>query len=122
MRKLTGKKIEVDSAGTSDYHIGSQPDERMIATALNHDVDISNLRARQFQSDDFDLFDVIFVMDSSNYINIISLARNDNDKKKVKMILKNGSVPDPYYDSNDGFEYVYHLLHEACQKILKSIE
>ena len=94
----------------------------MIATAFEHGIDISNLRARQFQYDDFDSFDLIFAMDSSNYRNIISLAKNDNDKQKVKMILENSNVPDPYYGGNEGFEHVYQLLHEACQNFLDNIE
>ena len=57
MRNLGGKKVEVDSAGTASYHIGFQPDKRMIATAFDHGIDISNLRARQFQYDDFNSFD-----------------------------------------------------------------
>ena len=122
MRNLGEKKIEVDSAGTADYHIGSQPDKRMIATAFEHGIDISNMSARQFQSDDFDSFDVIFAMDSSNYRNIISLAKNDNDRQKVKMMLENGNVPDPYYGRDKGFEQVYQLLHKACQNFLDSIE
>ena len=122
MQNLGGNKIEVDSAGTSDYHIGSQPDKRMIATAFDHGIDISRLRARQFKSDDFDSFDVIFAMDSSNYRHIISLAKDDNDKQKVKMILENGNVPDPYYGGDEGFEHVYELLHKACQNFLDNIE
>ena len=122
MRNLGGKKVEVDSAGTANYHIGLQPDKRMIATAFDHGIDISNLRARQFQYDDFNSFDLIFAMDSSNYRNIISLAKNDNDKQKVKMILDNSNVPDPYYGDNEGFEHVYQLLHEACQNFLDNIE
>ena len=122
MRNLGGKKVEVDSAGTASYHIGLQPDKRMIATAFDHGIDISNLRARQFQYDDFNSFDLIFAMDSSNYRNIISLAKNDNDKQKVKMILDNSNVPDPYYGDNEGFEHVYRLLHEACQNFLDNIE
>ena len=121
MRKLGGDKIEVDSAGTAGYHIGSQPDKRMIATAFEHGIDISNLTARQFQADDFDLFDVIFAMDSSNYRDIISLAKNDIDKQKVKMMLENGYVPDPYYGGDEGFEHVYQLLHESCRKFLENI-
>ena len=122
MRNLGGKKVEVDSAGTASYHIGLQPDKRMIATAFDHGIDISNLRARQFQYDDFNSFDLIFAMDSSNYRNIISLAKNDNDKQKVKMILDNSNVPDPYYGDNEGFEHVYQLLHKACQNFLDNIE
>ena len=122
MRKLGGKKVEVDSAGTANYHIGLQPDKRMIAKAFEHGIDISNFRARQFHSDDFNSFDLIFAMDSSNYQNIISLAKDDNDKQKVKMMLENGNVPDPYYGGNEGFEHVYQLLHEACQNFLDNIE
>ena len=122
MRKLGGKKVEVDSAGTANYHIGLQPDKRMIAKAFEHGIDISNLRARQFHSDDFNSFDLIFAMDSSNYQNIISLAKHENDKEKVKMILDNINVPDPYYGGVEGFEHVYQLLNEACQNILDNIE
>ncbi len=122
MRNLGRNRIKVDSAGTAAYHIGSQPDKRMIATAFEHGIDISNLIARQFQSEDFDSFDVIFTMDSSNYRNIISLAKNDNDRQKVKMILENGNVPDPYYSRDKDFEQVYQLLHKACQNFLDSIE
>ena len=122
MRNLGGNKVEVDSAGTSGYHIGSQPDKRMISTAFEHGIDISNLSARQFHSDDFDSFDVIFAMDSSNYQNIISLAKDDNDKQKVKMMLENGNIPDPYYGGDEGFEHVYQLLHKACQKFLNNLE
>ena len=122
MRNLGGNKVEVDSAGTSGYHIGYQPDRRMISTAFEHGIDISNLSARQFHSDDFDSFDVIFAMDSSNYQNIISLAKDDNDKQKVKMMLENGNIPDPYYGGDEGFEHVYQLLHKACQKFLNNLE
>jgi len=122
MRNLGGNRVKVDSAGTAGYHIGSQPDKRMIATAFEHGIDISNLSARQFQYDDFDSFDVIFAMDSSNYRNIISLAKNNNDRQKVKMMLENGNVPDPYYGGDKGFEHVYQLLHKACQNFLDSIE
>ena len=122
MRKLGGNKVKVDSAGTAGYHIGSKPDKRMITTAFEHGIDISNLRARQFQSDDFDSFDVIFTMDSSNYRNIISLTKDNNYKEKVKMMLENGNVPDPYYGGDEGFEHVYQLLLKACQNFLDSIE
>lgn len=122
MRKLGGNKVEVDSAGTADYHIGSQPDKRMIAKAFEHEINISNLSARQFQYNDFDSFDVIFAMDSSNYRNIISLTKDDSNKQKVKMMLEIGNIPDPYYGGHEGFEHVYQLLYGACQNFLDSIE
>lgn len=122
MRAIGGDKVDVDSAGTAGYHIGSNPDRRMITTAFEHNIDISNLKARQFKASDFDNFDVIFAMDSSNYSNIIALARNENDIKKVRMMLPEGDVPDPYYGGDAGFEHVYQLLHEACQNFIDNIE
>src|ERR1035437_10893434 len=79
--------IYIDSAGTGNSHIGEHPDNRSIVNAKKHGIDISKLKARQFQVDDFDKFDIIFAMDSSNYSDIISFARNEKDKHKVEMIL-----------------------------------
>ena len=113
----------VDSAGTANYHVGSKPDNRSIAVAKKYGLDISNLKGRQFTVSDFDAFDFIYVMDASNYQNVIKLARNNDDKNKVRMILNevhpdmNYDVPDPYYGGNDGFETVYNMLDEACTEI-----
>lgn len=117
----------VDSAGTGNYHIGSKPDNRSIAVAKKYGLDILNLKGRQFTISDFDLFDYIYVMDESNYQNVIKLARNNHDKSKVNMILNeiypnmNYDVPDPYYGGNDGFETVYKMLDEACTIISKKL-
>jgi protein-tyrosine phosphatase len=119
--------VEVDSAGTSSYHIGDNPDPRTIANALKHGVDIRNLAARQFTIQDFDDFDKIFVMDQSNYNNVIGLSRNEEDKKKVQMILNiihpelNLPVPDPYFGGEQGFENVFQLLDEASEGIVNGI-
>lgn len=120
-------EIEVDSAGTSNYHIGECPDIRTIRNARNHKIDLSKLKARQFTVKDFDSFDVIMVMDASNYSDVISLARNENDKKKVELILNrvypnaNMSVPDPYFGGEDGFENVFTILNNACEVIVNSL-
>ena len=125
--KLPRDKFIVDSAGTSNYHIGSPPDKRSVAVARKYGLDISNLKGRQFSVADFDDFDYIYVMDESNYNNVISLARNEKDKVKVKFILnevypnQNYSVPDPYYGGDDGFVNVYKMLDEACSIIAKSL-
>lgn len=117
----------VDSAGTANYHTGNPPDKRSIAVAKKYSLDISNLRGRQFEVSDFDVFDFIYVMDDSNYNNVIHLARNEVDIKKVKFILnevypnQNYNVPDPYYGGNDGFENVYKMLDEACEIIAKDL-
>ena len=125
--KLPKDKFVVDSAGTSNYHIGSPPDRRSIAVAKKYGLDISYLKGRQFSSKDFDQFDLIYVMDESNYNNVIYLARNESDKQKVKYILneiypnQNYGVPDPYYGGTEGFENVYKMLDEACSNIAESL-
>ena len=124
--KLDANFFSVDSAGTAAYHIGELPDLRSIAVAKKHGVDISNQRARKFDIKDFIEFDIIYAMDKENYQNICSLAKNNTELQKVKMILdevklsQNLSVPDPYYGGDDGFQNVYQLLDEACEKISKN--
>ena len=123
--KVKGKEIFVDSAGTSSYHIGEHPDPRSIAIAHQNQIDISQQRARQFTSTDFDNFDTIFVMDQSNFKNVVKLARNVDDISKVQLILEVleqdiTDVPDPYYGGNKGFENVFNMLDEACNSVLES--
>ncbi|MCB0450820.1 MAG: low molecular weight phosphotyrosine protein phosphatase [Confluentibacter sp.] len=126
--KLSTNTIVVDSAGTGNYHIGKKPDLRAISIARKHALDISNLKARQFEVSDFDNFDHIYVMDESNYRNLIQLARNDQDKRKIKFIMdevypnQNYNVPDPYYGGNDGFESVFKMLDEACTLIAAKLQ
>ncbi|MDG1349941.1 MAG: low molecular weight phosphotyrosine protein phosphatase [Crocinitomicaceae bacterium] len=119
--------IYVDSAGTANYHVGGAPDTRMTATAKSKGIDISGLKARQFIVSDFDAFDLIYVMDQSNYNNVVRLARNETDIQKVQLILELRTspheieVPDPYYGGQDGFEHVYQLLDESTDIILKRL-
>lgn len=120
--------IVVDSAGTSNFHVGENPDIRTIKNALKNGIDVSNLVARQFNKSDFEKFDIIYTMDSSNYTNVIALAENEAHKKKVRMILnelypnQNLSVPDPYYGGEEGFQHVFDLLNAACDKIIEKIK
>lgn len=120
-----GLKAEVDSAGTGDWHIGEAPDPRMIKTAKNNGLDISMLRGRQFQAEDYDNFDRIYVMDQSNYQNVVRLAQTDEQKQKVELILNeinpgsDSEVPDPYFGGDDGFSHVYNLLDSATDKIIQ---
>lgn len=118
----------IDSAGTSNYHVGEAPDIRATQKAAKYDTDISGLRARQFETTDFDKFDLILAMDENNYNDIIRKARNEFDTEKVRMILnftfpkKNKAVPDPYYGGDTGFEEVYKLLNDACDKIISEFD
>ncbi len=119
--------VDVDSAGTSAFHVGDAPDQRMTATAKNRGTDISFLRARQFKAKDFQEFDLIYVMDQSNLKNVLSLAKEKEDFKKVKLILNeisnsDAEVPDPYFGGQAGFEHVYDLLDEATEIIIEKIK
>lgn len=125
-QKIKDKELDwmVDSAGTGSWHIGDLPDRRSVATALQHGIDIRDQRARQFKAIDLDQFDLILAMDSSNYQDILRLAKTDEHKGKVKLIMnfaepgRNQSVPDPYWDDN-GFEAVYQMLDLATDKIIE---
>jgi len=119
--------VEVDSAGTANYHVGEAPDHRTIANARKNGVDISALRARQFEAADFEAFDKIYVMDSSNYANVIALAKNTAQKNKVDYLLnllhpkQNKAVPDPYYGTEKDFEAVFQMIYKACEKIVEEV-
>jgi protein-tyrosine phosphatase len=125
--KLPKKNFIVDSAGTGTWHIGRQPDARSIAIAKKHKLDISQQKGRQFTKNDFDAFDCIYVMDISNYRDVVRLADNQEQINKVQLILnelfpgENVDVPDPYYGVAHGFESVYHMLDETCDVIAKKL-
>jgi protein-tyrosine phosphatase len=125
--KLPKKKFMVDSAGTGSWHIGHSPDQRSIITAKKNKLDISQQKGRQFTSADFDEYDYIYAMDNSNYYDVIQLAKNNEQKKKVHLILnelfpnENVDVPDPYYGLQNGFDSVYKILDEACDIIAKKL-
>lgn len=120
--------VEVDSAGTSDYHIGAAPDHRMRATAKKLGCPIDELRARQFSVQDFDQFDLIYAMDASNYNNILALSRNENDTAKVHLILnelypeENRAVPDPYFGGEQGFIDVFNMLDEVTDVVINKLK
>ena len=122
--KTQNLDVFVDSAGTASYHVGNLADSRSIEIANKNGIDLTNQRARQFSEKDFDDFDKIYAMDTNNYSNIISLARDQSDRDKVDVILNEltpksyDSVPDPYYGAGDGFQIVYDMLDNACDAIV----
>lgn len=125
---LNGLKIEIDSAGTGNYHVGEAPDKRAIQYMKSKGMDISGLRARQFSKNDFEEFDIIYAMDDSNYRNILKLASTELHRSKVKMILnetsegENRSVPDPYFGGMEGFEEVFLLLDEVSASVINKLK
>lgn len=120
--------IFVDSAGTATYHIGNPPDYRSIAVAKKYGIDISKQRCKHFNATFFDLYDYIYVMDKSNYEDVIKLAPTTEHHKKVKLILNelhpnsNLEVPDPYYGNETDFENVFQLLNKACEAIQEKVK
>lgn len=127
MRSKLSSEHLVDSAGTGDWHIGHLPDKRSIAIAAKKGLDLTHQRGRQFNISDFETFDHIFVMDNSNYKDVMALAPDDAAKAKVKLILnelfpnENVDVPDPYFVGVEGFENVYNMLDAACNEIAKQL-
>jgi len=125
--KVNSEDIFVDSAGTGPWHVGQLPDPRSIEIAKKHGIDLTDQRGRQFNQKDFLDFDYIFVMDNSNKSNVLQLAKNEVDLKKVQLILdelfpsENVDVPDPYYGGDQGFESVFQMLDKACDEIVKRI-
>ena len=125
--KLPKDTFIVDSAGTGHWHVGKQPDQRSIDVARKNGIDISKQKGKLFSTADFDAYDYIYVMDSTNYDDVIRMAKNDEQCSKVKMILnelfpgENVDVPDPYYGLSNGFDNVYGMLNETCDNIAKKL-
>lgn len=112
-----GLNWQIDSAGTGDWHIGNPPDHRSIAVARKYGVDISEQACRQFTVSDFDKYDKIYVMDEKNLSDILSMARNKEDRKKIAPFLGEKNVPDPYWD-DELFEPVYQMIENRCRELL----
>ena len=114
---LPQNKFFIDSAGTASYHTGSSPDPRSINVARKNNINISHLKARQFDQNDFKKFDHIYVMDRSNLKNISLLDKEKKYVSKVKLLIPENDVPDPYYGEEEDFDYCFELIHERCKKI-----
>ncbi|MFY7970590.1 MAG: low molecular weight protein-tyrosine-phosphatase [Flavobacteriales bacterium] len=117
--------IEVDSCGTSRFHVGENPDKRATACLIKKGISIEHLQARQFSTNDFDQFDYIYVMDKTNLEDIQKLAETEEQRKKVCLWMNavertNESVPDPYYGGEEEFEHVYRMLSTNAKKLVES--
>jgi protein-tyrosine phosphatase len=115
-------RIEVDSAGTGDWHVGKAADSRTRQAAQQRGYDLSALRGRQVKAADFQAFDLILAMDSSNLAHLeglrpaASAAELDLFLRRYQLALD--EVPDPYYGGEEGFEQVLDLLEQACDALL----
>lgn len=111
---------EIDSAGTGDWHIGQGPDRRSTRVARERGVDISKQICRQFRVSDFEYFDQILVMDKNNLADVLALAPNTQAAQKVKLLLGDKEVPDPYYDDKL-FDPVFDLIENGCKTVIKDL-
>ena len=115
--------VEIDSAGTHDYHVGEPPDERAIAAARRRGIDLSSLRARTVRAADFDHYDLILAMDEQNLRELRRRAP-EHRHERIRLLMEfvpaagTRAVPDPYYGGPQGFEQVLDLLEEAAEGLL----
>lgn len=121
-----GFHATVDSAGLLSYHAGEQPDHRAMETAARFGIDISDQRARQITRNDFEIFDLIFAMDSSVFSELKSL-RHPSGNNKIHLFLEyagyptGSDVPDPYYGTMRHFEECFKLIDSASDALVKRI-
>lgn len=110
----------VDSAGTGAWHAGSPPDPRMIEAAARRGIDLTPLRARQAEPEDFLRFDHVYAMDRNNYADLEDLMP-ENATAQLHLFLENAEVPDPYYGGDAGFEHVLDLIQDQMDRVFKTL-
>lgn len=119
-------RFEIDSAGTSGYHIGDAPDARTVETARNRGVHVSG-SARQLTVDDLEQFDYVIVMDASNLSTVKRLAAGAGVSAKVHLLRewdpkgRDRDVPDPYYGGDRGFDDVQDIVERSCERLLEHL-
>ncbi|MBB3008223.1 low molecular weight protein-tyrosine-phosphatase [Cupriavidus alkaliphilus] len=117
--------VELDSAGTHEYHLGRAPDPRTQRHALRRGYDLSALRARKVGVPDFDRFDLILAMDRENLAGLLRLRPDAGNKVRLLMSFATrhhaDEVPDPYYGEGDGFERVLDYIEDACDGLVAEL-
>ncbi|MFN1834861.1 low molecular weight protein-tyrosine-phosphatase [Balneola sp. MJW-20] len=117
----------IDSAGTAAYHVGEPANSKSQSVANQYGVILPS-KARQFDYNDLEDFELILAMDSENYRNLLSLDRKDQYSHKVRMMRAfdpqpdHKEVPDPYYGGMDGFEKVYRILERSSEALLDELK
>lgn len=118
--------VEVESAGTHAYHVGEAPDPRSQAASLRRGIDLSGLRGRRIQPQDFVRCDYILAMDKQNLLALQQMCPPEH-AHKLRLLLDFApelglrEVPDPYYGGPKGFEHVMDLIEAACEGLLQHI-
>jgi protein-tyrosine phosphatase len=118
--------LQFDSAGTAGYHIGEPPDRRSIAAARSRGYDLSPLRARQLEQQDFERFDLLLAMDEENLGNMRRIAPRSL-LPRARLFLEYApdlpvrAVPDPYYGGPEGFDIVLDLAERGVRGLLRDL-
>lgn len=124
-REGLASRIEVDSAGTAAYHLGSPPDERAREAALRRGIDLSGIRGRRAEPADFERFDYILAMDRENHQDLLAAAGEHGNKVRLFMEYSHRfdepEVPDPYYGGPNGFERVLDMIEDAAEGLLREL-
>jgi protein-tyrosine phosphatase len=121
-----GLEVEVDSAGTGDWHIGYPPDPRAAAVAARNGIDISHLKARLVTADDFRGFDHIVALDSNNLRDLERLRPSDG-KARLSLLLdhvegrQGQAVADPYYGEESHFDAAWDDVTEGAQGLARTL-
>jgi low molecular weight protein-tyrosine phosphatase len=122
-------QIELDSAGTGAWHVGSSPDRRATAAARARGITLAG-HARQVRSEDFADFDLLLAMDRTNLEDLRRIAPGEREREKVRLLRefdpasagsRDLDVPDPYFGAHGGFEEVLDLVQSACAGLLERI-
>jgi protein-tyrosine phosphatase len=119
--------IHCDSAGTIGIHSGNKPDTRMSKTIRRRGYKVTG-HARQFSLQDFEIFDLILVMDNENHKNILKLADTEEKRAKLKMFTSfclqhhHHEVPDPYYGGDTEFQLVADLIEDGSNGLIKYLK
>src|SRR5437868_4248343 len=123
LRKLASVEnidLRVESAGTHDYHVGEPPDERAQRHARKRGYDLSGQRARHVRARDFEEFDLIVAMDRG-HLRLLAQLCPDEHRRKLRLLLAEADVPDPYYGGPQGFEQVLDMVEAACGGLLSEL-
>jgi protein-tyrosine phosphatase len=123
------ERVQIDSAGTGEWHVGSPPDTRARVAARRRGLDLGGT-ARTVRRSDFDDFDLLLAMDRSNLADLHALARDESEREKVRLLrefdpesVRSGEleVPDPYYGASGGFDEVLDIVQAACVGLLEQL-
>ena len=121
-----GLPVEVDSAGTGDWHVDCPPDKRAQAVALRHGIDISTYRGRQVTADDFHRFNHIFALDAENLKNLRRIRPSDG-KADLRLLMdlipgrEGTSVTDPYFGEDEGFDETWSDVTRAAKALVEQL-